>query len=331
MDYLFVSKEAGHLLVIVDTFSRKTYLKYTLSEDAKTAVMGLMEWNAAFGLAENFILVTDKGSHFANELMAYAVPAFKGKHEMWVPYSPWTNRSVENRNKNILRILRQLCSELSLTDNEWPLWIAYVTSVINILPIPSRGNKTPHELFLGFKGNPKPTAGYKFVNPRTLVLDRDNEDVMALISELQTERLKLHEDAKNTYKEIDLARSITNHRENTGNEVIQYRPGDWVLYSNVEKPQRRSKLQLMWQGPFRVVDIVGNNVYEIADVFGNKNVVHASRLWFYNTSQNYPKKYVEKLFWQHWVGLDIREIVDIDQDENGKLASWDFQTTNRWN
>ncbi|MCG8318173.1 MAG: transposase family protein [Cytophagales bacterium] len=114
MDYLFVSKEAGHLLVIVDTFSRKTYLKHTLSEDAKTAVMGLMEWNAAFGLVENFILVTDKGSHFANELMAYAVPAFKGKHEMCVPYSPWTNGSVENRNKNLLRILRQLCSELHM-------------------------------------------------------------------------------------------------------------------------------------------------------------------------------------------------------------------------
>ena len=75
----------------------------------------------------------------------------------------------------------------------------------------------------------------------------------------------------------------------------------------------------MWQGPFRVVDIIGNNIYEIADVFGNKNTVHASRLWFYNTAEYYPKEYAEKLFWQHWVGLDIREITDVGQDDNGNL------------
>jgi len=319
MDYLFISKQSGHILVIIDTFSRKTFLKHTLSEDAKTAVQGLMEWNAAFGLAENFLLVTDRGSHFANELMAYAVPAFRGKHEMAIPYAPWTNGSVENRNKNILRILRQLCSELSLTDSEWPLWIAQTTSVINNLPIPSRGNKTPNELFLGHKVNSRLTANYKFVNPRKLILDKDNEDILALIAELQTEWIKLHEDAKYTYKEIDLARSATNHRKNSGLEVIQYRPGDWVLYSNIGKPQRRNKLQPVWQGPFRVVDVVGNNVYEIADVFGNKHTVHASRIWFYNTSDYYPKKYVEKLFFQHWVGLDIQEITDVGQDENGNL------------
>ena len=43
MDYLYISKTGGHLLVIIDTFSRKTFLKHTMNEDARTAVEGLLE------------------------------------------------------------------------------------------------------------------------------------------------------------------------------------------------------------------------------------------------------------------------------------------------
>ena len=75
MDYLYISKTGGHLLVIIDTFSRKTFLKHNMNEDARTAVEGLLEWHNNFVLAENFIIVTDHDSHFSNQIMQYAVHA----------------------------------------------------------------------------------------------------------------------------------------------------------------------------------------------------------------------------------------------------------------
>ena len=120
MDYSYISKSGGHLLVTIDTISRKTFLKHMMNKDARTAVKGLLESHSNFILEENFIIVTDHGSHFSNQIMQYAVHALRGRHEFSIIFVPWTNGSCESRDRHNLRILRQLCSELPLTDKEWP-------------------------------------------------------------------------------------------------------------------------------------------------------------------------------------------------------------------
>ena len=183
MDYLSVNK-AGHLLVIIDTFSRKTFLKHTMKEDVFSAAEGLLEWHAHYVLSEHFILITDNGSHFANELMKELVPKLRGRHEFSVPFAPWTNGSCENRNRMILRILRQLCSELGLTTNEWPNFIPMVMGVINNLPIPSRKGMTANQLFLGTTTNPTLFPQCKMIDKRT-ILKQPNEKIEELIDSLQ--------------------------------------------------------------------------------------------------------------------------------------------------
>ena len=100
MDCLYISKTGGHLLVIIDTFSRKRDLKHSLSEDARTAMEGSLKWHS------NFVLIMDNGSHFANQVMQYAIHALRGRHEFSIPFAPFTNGSCENRNRHVLRILR---------------------------------------------------------------------------------------------------------------------------------------------------------------------------------------------------------------------------------
>ena len=53
---------------------------------------------------------------------------------------------------------------------------------------------------------------------------------MDMITQLQQEWIKLHEDHANTYKKIDLAREMQNKRKNRNITHVQYRPGDWVSY-----------------------------------------------------------------------------------------------------
>ena len=315
MDYLTVNK-SGNILVILDTFSRKTFLKYAKHEDAETAAKGILEWNAHYGLAANFILLTDNGAHFANKLMARLIPLLRGKHEFTVPFAPWTNGSCENRNRSVLRILRQLCSELTLNSTEWPNCLSTVMTVINNLPIPSRKGHSANELFLHFE-NPPTMIPKTRLQLDSLLLDV-NEDLRDLIQQFHEELIKFHEH-DSIYREIDLARDLQNKRRNKDMTVIQFRPGDWVLYSSTSRPNRINKLQPIWVGPFRVTEVVGKNVYQIQDIFGKKMQVHASRLWFYNTSEYVPNDYVQKMYRQHWTGLELDGIHDITQDTRGNI------------
>ena len=317
MDYLSVNK-AGHLLVIIDTFSRKTFLKHCEKEDAYSAAEGLLEWHAHYVLSEHFILITDNGSHFANELMKELVPKLRGRHEFSIPFAPWTNGSCENRNRMVLRILRQLCSELGLTAREWPAYVPIVMGVINNLPIPSRKGRTANQLFLGTTTNQSLVPYCKMESKKTMILET-GEKVENLVKSLQQEWIRSHEQEQ-IYDHIDLAREINNKKRNAKLSVIQFRPGDWVLYSTVGRPNRINKLQPIWVGPLRIRDVLGKNVYHLEDVFGRKFVVHASRLFFYNTDKYVPEEYVQKMYRQHWTGLELDRIHGVSQDEKGYIT-----------
>ena len=160
------------------------------------------------------------------------------------------------------------------------------------------------------------TPKVKFADKTTQILEV-GEDIMDMITQLQQEWIKLHEDHANTYKKLDLARKMQNRRKNRNLTQVQYRPGDWVLYST--QPTRKNKLQPFWVGPFRVTEVVARNVYKVEDLMGKVREVHASRLWFYNTSGYVPKQHEERLFRQHWSGFELDSVANVDQDENGNL------------
>ena len=60
-DYLYVNKH-GYILTLMDSLSRKTYLKFCPAPTAEYVVDALLEWRAAFTLNKDFVLVTDNGS-----------------------------------------------------------------------------------------------------------------------------------------------------------------------------------------------------------------------------------------------------------------------------
>ena len=118
----------------------------------------------------------------------------------------------------------------------------------------------------------------------------------------------------------DLARALQNKWKNKNIKLIQFRSGDWVLHST--QPTRKHELPSCWIEHFRVTKAVTRNVYKVEELTRKTRKVHASRLWFYNTSNPDPEIYVEKIFRQHWhwSGLDLDSVVDIEQDNNGNVT-----------
>ena len=53
------------------------------------------------------VLVSDRGSHFVNELIAELTTHFKIDHRFSAPYHPQTNGQTEQTNQTLCRILRK--------------------------------------------------------------------------------------------------------------------------------------------------------------------------------------------------------------------------------
>lgn len=67
-DFLHVN-EAGYIITLMDNLSGKVLLEYASRCTAEAVVKAVLTWRSHFTLQEDFVLVTDNGSHYANQLV----------------------------------------------------------------------------------------------------------------------------------------------------------------------------------------------------------------------------------------------------------------------
>ena len=106
-DLLYVNK-SGYILTVVDSLSRKAQLTHAASPTSSEVVKAIMLWRSNFGLNDDFILVTDNGSHYANIILEELQESFRSTQRFYVAYAPccwknqWThNKAFENFNLGI--------------------------------------------------------------------------------------------------------------------------------------------------------------------------------------------------------------------------------------
>ena len=87
-------------------------------------VDALIDWYKRFGVSKTH--VSDQGSHFKNEVVAEFNRMLGTNHHFTVPYTPWSNGTVEVVNKYIIEVLKSLGSEFRLAWNQWPLLLPVV-------------------------------------------------------------------------------------------------------------------------------------------------------------------------------------------------------------
>ena len=120
-DYCYIMPgEDGfcYVLIIKDDFSGYLWLIAAETTDADTIASALMRWFASFGFVQNW--VSDRASHFHNELMKALREASMGNHHFTAAYCPWSNGTVERLCRELIRCLRALLSEFQLPLRSWP-------------------------------------------------------------------------------------------------------------------------------------------------------------------------------------------------------------------
>ena len=323
LDYLYINNKRA-ILVVIDVYSRKVLLKPCTKKDARRTVETLLEWDAHFGLKNKSIILTDNGSHFANKVVNQLCTKLRMKKSFSVAHAPWSNGHVESKNSAILKLIRTLTHELMLNQGDWETQLNIIMGILNNRRIASRCNKTPNELFLHISPE-------EITNPWGLKRTKRKDQIMLLdklckrkdfeecVNKLVQEREKIANRVYDHTKWIQqLARK--RHNDKLGVGAVQFTIGEWVLMSIKDTPRQTSKTKKIWHGPFKIINVVGNNTYEIKSLTDKVYIVHASRLWFYSTEKFVPDEYVKNLFKITWGHFEVEELSNIRLDDDGEIV-----------
>eukprot|EP00924_Labyrinthula_sp_SR-Ha-C_P012153 snap_masked-scaffold_26-processed-gene-4.103-mRNA-1 protein AED:1.00 eAED:1.00 QI:0/-1/0/0/-1/1/1/0/509 len=310
-DFLYLSKREGYILTLIVSLSRLTMLHRCKKVKASEVVKALWIFHAHYELADDFVLISDKGSHFLNQVVTEFVKESGGSQRFSCAYAPFTNGATEVQNRQILKHFRTFISELALTAENWPILLDKVQYFLNSVPMRSRGNLSPFQIFSG-------KMPCKDVLGRTGVLDLTEKQEKTLeesTKEVQKDILAYQE------KAFEFAQRAREYQNALYNKRFKLTPlcfseGEFVL---VSKAIKHEKLKPQWVGPYIVKKQLSEHLYEVATITGKTMEVHSSRIIFFPPSEFLPNPGTKITFLNDSRKLEVKRFRGIKEEAGGFL------------
>ncbi|XP_060125379.1 protein NYNRIN-like [Zootoca vivipara] len=214
------------LLVITDRLSGWPEAFPCKRANAQTVAKILMqEIIPRYGVPRR--LDSDRGTHFAAEVVQSVTKAFGIKWELHTPYHPASSGQTERMNGLIKTQLGKICKATGLK------WINALPLVLHNIRSQPRGllKLSPYELLFA---RPSPTHTTQLPVSE---LETGENELTVYVTQLQRQLKKLHHYAatcQNVPLDVD-AHSFT--------------PGQWIWV----KTYRRATLQPQWEGPYQIL------------------------------------------------------------------------------
>jgi len=142
-----------HVLVIVDAFTRFTWLRAVKSTTSRETIEHLRNIFSEFGNPTN--IVTDRGTAFTSKEFAIFITETLVKHRLIAVASPWANGLVERVN----RFLKNLLTKLSDSLTEWKVKLIEAQYIIN---------NTYHSVIKSTPSKPEVTSIIRLLNSRVV-------------------------------------------------------------------------------------------------------------------------------------------------------------------
>lgn len=239
-----------HILVVIDSFTRFTWLEPTKSTGSKEVVKALSKIFDTFG--RPIQLVTDRGTAFTSAEFKAFIDANKIEHRQVAVASPWANGLAERVN----RFLKSSLTKMLKSAPEWKSKLGSMQYVIN---------NTHHS---GIKATPaKLMLGYEQRNHEDFPLAQFTQAFLDIDTNLEAERDRVRD---NAVEATDLIRHYNKqYRDNKHEKPTKYKEGTFVMIRNTRiKPGENAKLKPNYKGPYLVAKSLGNNRYVIKDIPG---------------------------------------------------------------
>ena len=221
-------------------------------------------------------LLTDRGSHFVNEILKSLCQELGVKHKLSTSYHPQTNGLVERFNRTLCETLAKYAGD---NKDDWDLYLpstlfAYRTK---------RHSTTRHEPFYLVYGREATLpVDFAVTTAQAQLADTDpQQDLLNRICHLtgQFENVKIEAQdnvAKSQQRQKD-------RHDKQLSEVQRYKIGDLVLLYRSELKNRK-KLEDRWKGPYYIHEVFPNGVYKIRTMENKvlKVPVNGERLKLYH-------------------------------------------------
>lgn len=234
-----------HIFLIVDAFSKFTWLHSVKTTGSQEAVKKLKLFIFHFGLVDT--VVSDRGSSFTSELFADFINDHGIKHVKVATGSPQSNGQVERVN----RFLKSTLSKIS-TPNTWDQQLSKAQFVINNTYNRSIGT-TPSMVLFGYN-----QKGF---------LDDELRNFVDLMQKINDDIQIIRYNAKENTKRMQAYNKTRYDASHKRPKV--YTVGDLVMIKNiVTEPGLNKKLLAKYRGPYEVKHVLDNDRYVIGDIEG---------------------------------------------------------------
>ena len=219
-------------------------------------------------------ILTDRGTHFNNQLLKGLLKKFEITHLMSTPYHPQTNGLVERFNRTLIEALARTATNHL---NDWdkfiaPVLFAYRTSAHSTTKI------SPFFLVYGREAK-LPTDSTEMEEESNLIEHIDHQ-----VTHLSDVRNDVQQQIKSEQqKQKDF------HDKKLKKE-IRFKIGDQVLYYRATLDKQWSeKLSPKWKGPYYIHNVIGNGAYKLRELSGKvlKTPVNGSFLKIYKDRSNW--------------------------------------------
>jgi len=276
-DYIYIRAAEDettpeYALIIVDGFSRFTWLTAHRSANATNVVTSLLQWFGLFGVARKW--VSDQGTHFLNDVMEQLRYRLGAEHRFTTAYAPWSNGIVERVGRSLRETVSAFISETKRPYSSWPLLLPVINNSINMSPSDALGGRSPITAFTGRSPS----------SPLDIVFTSNTAETVPLSNKAISDKIRALEAALSQI--ITAVRGITPrvHPTRPGVVPVDFDVGDFVLVAN-SLHGKRDKTAPLWKGPGLVIKAENERSFAIQDLLsGVVRVVHAEHIKRYSDS-----------------------------------------------
>ena len=227
-----------YIHVLLDDASKFIQLTVARTPTAESTVAALLSWSANFGIPK--VWVSDGASHYVNTVMNELNERLSVKHHIVVAHSPWANGTVESMMSQILRVLRALLFEWRMQEQDWPLLVPIVQSILNHAPSFRLGGRAPVEAYTGL---PAARPLNTLVHPEFKTVKSIEEIDVSLKRELRLLAFRCNELHKNVARVATKIHARKRERINKDRKknYPNFIRGDFVLVGILNKSKQKLK------------------------------------------------------------------------------------------
>jgi hypothetical protein len=266
IDFVGPYPDGGYLLVIIDTFTRWVELYPCEAATAQTALDGLITHFGRFGCPQ--IIRSDRGSHFANELIKEFLQATGTPHNLTLAYSSEENSIVERANKEVNRHIRAYTFDKNTMQN-WRTTIPFVQRIINSSHS-QRTKISPADLLFGKQVQLDRGILLPFEERPNNTTPLPNR--LAVMLAIQEKLIKISQDL--------LKSTDAQHLAQTSPIITEFEIGTHVLVAYEAGPPTR--LLTRWRGPLQILRRHKSEYVLLDLVTGKEKTFHVKNMRIFN-------------------------------------------------